>query len=200
MRNVVVALFGNKKDSAYVMHHLTEMVSRGEIRLTDMCGIVRHRDGAVSLDQMMDRPDRFLAKGIWLGVVAGFLTGIMISGFFQALLIACVGGAVGAGLSVLWAVLSDYGLDDDFVQKVASELPVESSGIVILHAPAFLDPIIHELKSAGGMVLQTGEDSKGKDMLQERLSNAVRRAQGQSPQRHAGTDEFELHSYRGAKA
>ncbi len=175
MSNVIVAVFQKPNNAVHVMNQLQSLINNTKAEILDACGMMRTDDGSLVMHQMFDRPDRFFITGLWVGGMAGFLGGLVMFGLVPALLAGLAGAIAGLGFSALIAILRDYGINDDFLQKVGTELAIDTSALVILHPPGVTDPVLKLLKQADASIMQTQYTARNEQTLQERLSAMLKR-------------------------
>ncbi len=174
MYSVTVAVFEKSSGAARIIREFRHMHNTHREGISDACAVFRNHEGSLTLDQMVDRAGRFFVAGLFLGGLAGFMVGYSIWGWPVSLLTSITGALVGLGFAALSAALIDYGLDDDFIQKVASELPPESSAIIILHKPQTVARLRTMMAQSGGRVYQTRYSERAQEKLQNVLANHLR--------------------------
>jgi uncharacterized membrane protein len=187
MSNVVVAVFKHQQDVTKIMADLRRMVASDKVRITDACGIHRDHTGSVKLNQMFQRIDRFFIAGMTAGLLAGFFGGLVLFGFLPAVLTALCGAFAGLASAALLAMMKDYGLNDDFIYKIGSELDIDTSALMILHAPGSADALIRELEQMQAKVFQTQYGPREQQDMQDKLSGMLHAIPEGAPRPHANT-------------
>lgn len=184
MHSVTVAVFEKSSGAARIIKEFRHMPDIHREGISDACAVFRNHEGGLTLDQMVDRADRFFVAGLFLGGITGFVIGYSIWGWPISLLTSIAGAIAGLGLATLVAVLMDYGLNDDFIQKVASELPPESSAIIILHKPQSVARFRSLMAQSGGRVYQTRYSERAQEKLQAVMANHLRTVPDGKPRVH----------------
>jgi uncharacterized membrane protein len=187
MYSVTVAVFEKSSGAARIIKEFRHMPDIHREGISDACAVFRNHEGGLTLDQMVDRADRFFMAGLFIGGLIGFTIGYSIWGWPVSLLTSITGAIVGLGLATLAAALTDYGLDDDFIQKVASELPPESSAIIVLHKPQTASRFRAIMAKSGGQVYQTRYSERTQEKLQSVLANHLRTVPDGKPRVHNET-------------
>lgn len=136
MANLVVLKFP-EADGAYRMIDRLEDLQKQELIHIEDAAIVAWPDGK-------KRPktrhlNNLTGMGALDGAFWGFLFGLI---FFVPLF----GMAVGAGLGALSGSMANFGIDDDFVDNVRSQVTEGTSALFLLESGAVVDRIHDEIK------------------------------------------------------
>ena len=131
------------------------------VDLEDAVVAVKNEDGKVKLHQAMN----LTAAGALSGGFWGSLIGLM---FFNPLL----GAAVGASAGAVSGALTDVGIDNDFMKKLADGLQPNTSVLFVLIRKVTPDKVVEEIKQYGGTVLQTSLSHEDEVKLQAALDEA----------------------------
>lgn len=161
MANLVVIGFDDQHKAEEVRLALIKMQREYLIDLEDAVVAVKNDDGKVKLHQ----PVNLTAAGAVSGGFWGTLIGCL---FFSPLL----GAAAGATAGAVSGALSDIGVNDDFMKKIAGELEPGHSALFVLVRKATPDKVLDELKGYGGTVLQTSLTHEDEAKLQAALNEA----------------------------
>ena len=129
--------------------------------MEDAVVAVKKENGKIKLHQAFN----LTAAGAVSGGFWGSLIGLM---FLNPLLGAAVGAAAGAASGAL----SDVGVNDEFMKKIAGELQPGNSALFVLVRKATADKVLDELKGYGGTVLQTSLTHDDEARLQAALNEA----------------------------
>lgn len=158
MSDLIVVGYDDAFKAEEVRLKLLKMQKEYLVDLEDAVVAVKDKDGKVKLRQMY----HMAASGAIGGGFWGALIGLI---FMMPVLGAVVGAASGAAAGAL----SDVGIDDDFMKKLAETLTPGSSVLFVLIRKMTEDKVLDELKGTGGKVLQTSlshdDEAKLKDAL-----------------------------------
>ncbi|HML59692.1 DUF1269 domain-containing protein [Solidesulfovibrio sp.] len=165
MSDLIVVGYDDAFKAEEVRLKLLKMQKEYLVDLEDAVVAVKDKDGKVKLRQMY----HMAASGAIGGGFWGALIGLI---FMMPVLGAVVGAASGAAAGAL----SDVGIDDDFMKKLAETLTPGSSVLFVLIRKMTEDKVLDELKGTGGKVLQTSlshdDEAKLKDALAAAASGA----------------------------
>lgn len=89
---------------------------------------------------------RQLANLTGAGAMQGAFWGLLFGLIFW---VPLIGIAVGAGLGALTASMTDFGIDDDFIKRVRSDITEGTSALFLLSSDAVPDRLASELRSRG---------------------------------------------------
>ena len=162
MSDLIVVGYDDMFKAEEVRLKLLKMQKEYLVDLEDAVVAVKKEDGKVKLNQMYH-----LAAS---GAVGGGFWGMLIGLIF---LNPILGAVVGAGAGAAAGALSDVGIDDDFMKKLAEQLQPGTSVLFVLIRKMTKDKVLEELKGTGGKVLQTSlshdDETKLKDALADEL-------------------------------
>jgi uncharacterized membrane protein len=131
------------------------------IDMEDAVVAVKNEEGKIKLHQAVN----LTAAGAVSGGFWGSLIGLL---FLNPLL----GAAVGASAGAVSGALSDVGIGDDFMKKLADGLQPNTSVLFVLVRKATPDKVVDEIKQYGGTVLQTSLSHDDEAKLQAALDEA----------------------------
>jgi uncharacterized membrane protein len=131
------------------------------IDMEDAVVAVKNEEGKIKLHQAVN----LTAAGAVSGGFWGSLIGLL---FLNPLL----GAAVGASAGAVSGALSDLGISDDFMKKLADGLQPNTSVLFVLVRKATPDKVVDEIKQYGGTVLQTSLSHDDEAKLQAALDEA----------------------------
>jgi uncharacterized membrane protein len=114
------------------------------IDMEDAVVAVKNEQGKIKLHQAMN----LTAAGALSGGFWGTLIGLL---FLNPLL----GAAIGASAGAVSGTLSDVGINDEFMKKLADGLDSNTSILFVLVRKVTPDKVVDEIKKFGGDVLQT---------------------------------------------
>jgi uncharacterized membrane protein len=159
MGQLVAIAFPTQDRAQQVMRELAELQGEELIDLEDAVYVTKDERGRVRLHQ----GEKLAAWGGVSGALWGMLFGVL---FFVPLL----GTAIGAGLGALTGAAADYGIDDDFMRRLAGEMKPGSSAVFVLLRRAEPDRVLPRLARFGGTVLHTSLAADAEERLRHALS------------------------------
>ena len=161
MSDLIVVGYDDMFKAEEVRLKLLKMQKEYLVDLEDAVVAVKKGDGKVKLNQMYH-----LAAS---GAVGGGFWGMLIGLIF---LNPILGAVVGAGAGATAGALSDVGINDDFMKKLAEQLKPDTSVLFVLIRKMTADKVLDELKGSGGKVLQTSLSHDDETKLQAALDAA----------------------------
>jgi uncharacterized membrane protein len=161
MSDLIVVGYDDMFKAEEVRLKLLKMQKEYLVDLEDAVVAVKKEDGKVKLNQMYH-----LAAS---GAVGGGFWGMLIGLIF---LNPILGAVVGAGAGAAAGALSDVGIDDDFMKKLADQLQPGTSVLFVLIRKMTADKVLDELSGTGGKVLQTSLSHEDETKLQIALDAA----------------------------
>ncbi len=161
MSNLVVIGFDDEHKAEEVRLALIKMQQEYLIDLEDAVVAIKKNDGKIQLHQIHNLTAA--------GAVGGGFWGLLIGTIFLSPLLGVAVGAAAGGVS---GALSDIGVNDDFMKKLASTLQPGSSALFVLVRKATPDKVLDKLQGFGGNVLQTSLSKEDEATLQAALDAA----------------------------
>lgn len=161
MSTLIVIVYPDELKAEQVRLDFLKMQKEYLVSLEDAVIAVKKPDGKVKLNQMYN-----LTLG---GAMSGGLWGTLIGLIFLNPLLGLV---VGAGAGAVAGALSDVGINDDFMKKLASTITPGSSALFVLVDSAITDKVRAELQGTGGKILQTSLSTPDEEKLQKALDEA----------------------------
>jgi uncharacterized membrane protein len=162
MSDLIVVGYDDMFKAEEVRLKLLKMQKEYLVDLEDAVVAVKKQDGKVKLNQMY----HLAASGAIGGGFWGALIGLI---FLNPIL----GAVVGAGAGATAGALSDVGIDDDFMKKLAETLKPGTSVLFVLIRKMTADKVLAELSGTGGRVLQTSLSHEDEGKLQAALDAAA---------------------------
>ncbi len=159
MSDLVVIAFPSEAKAEEVRHKLLDMQQSYLIELGDAVIAVKHEDGRVKLNQLMNTTAS--------GAVSGGFWGLLIGALF---LVPVVGAAIGAGAGALSGALSDVGINDNFMKEAAAVLQPGNAALFLLIRKMTTDKVLEDLQGVGGTVLRTSFDHTKEQALRDALA------------------------------
>lgn len=161
MSTLIVIVYPDELKAEQVRLDFLKMQKEYLVSLEDAVIAVKKPDGKVKLNQMYNLPlGGAMSGGLW-----GTLIGLI---FLNPLL----GLVVGAGAGAVAGALSDVGINDDFMKKLAATITPGSSALFVLVDSAITDKVRAELQGTGGKILQTSLSTLDQEKLQKALDDA----------------------------
>ena len=170
MSTLIVIVYPDELQAEQVRLDFIKMQKEYLVSLEDAVIAVKKPDGKVKLHQMYN-----LTLG---GAVSGGLWGTLIGLIFLNPLLGLV---VGAGAGAVAGALSDVGINDDFMKKLASTLTPGSSALFVLVDSAITDKVRDELAGTGGKIIQTSLSTPDQEKLQQALDEAKKQIAASQP-------------------
>ena len=172
MSELIVVGFENPEEADRILLKLKKSKSEHLIDLEDAVVVIRDDRGEVHLKQSINFTTGgattgflSLSGGLWGGLI-GLMFLHPIAGFI-------VGSALGVGASALSGSLSDYGINDDFIQSLGQTIPADSSALFILVREAQPEKVLAEFTGTTGKVLRTSLSPDQQKRLQEALADSA---------------------------
>jgi len=159
MANLVVIEYDDMHKAEEVRLKLQKLQSEYLVDLADAVVAVKDEKGKVRLNQVHS----LTATGAVTGGFWGALIGLM---FLNPLL----GIAAGATAGAISGALTDVGINDEFMKKIAGGFSNGSSALFVLVREVTPDKVLKELEGTGGTILQTSLTHEQETKLQAVLS------------------------------
>jgi uncharacterized membrane protein len=161
MADLVVIKFDNETGAGQLVTDMTELQKQYIIKLADAATVVRKPDGKVDVKQAVNLVGNGALGGAFWGMLVGFL-----------FLAPWLGAAIGAGTGALMGKFSDYGIDDNFIKEVGSQIQPGNSAAFFLVASSTPDKLLEHLRGRqGATVLQTSLSEESEAKLREALAS-----------------------------
>ena len=167
MANLVVIEYDDMHKAEEVRLKLQKLQSEYLVDLADAVVAVKDEKGKVRLNQIHN----LTATGAVTGGFWGALIGLM---FLNPLL----GIAAGATAGAISGALTDVGINDEFMKKIAGGFKNGSSALFVLVREVTPDKVLEELEGTGGTILQTSLTHAQESKLQAVLSAVKPAADG----------------------
>ncbi len=159
MNDLLVIAFPSEEKAEEVRQKLFTMQKEYLIELGDAVVAVKNPDGAVKLNQLFNTTA--------LGGVSGAFWGALIGLIFMMPL---AGAAIGAGAGAVSGALTDFGIDDKFMEDVAAAIPPGGAALFLLVRKMTTDKVLEGLKGVGGVVLRTSFDKSKEDAIRAAIA------------------------------
>jgi uncharacterized membrane protein len=162
MSDLVVIVYPSLDKAEEVRKRLFEMQREYLIRLGDAVIATKSPDGQVHLHQVVNTTAS--------GAVSGSFWGLLIGALF---LNPILGAAVGAAGGALGGALTDFGINDDFMKKLAATIHPGDAALFLLIREMTADKVVDQIKGYGGTVLKTSLADNKEQALRHALASAV---------------------------
>jgi uncharacterized membrane protein len=161
MTDLVVISYDDPFSAEEVRLRLCKLQRDYLIDLEDAVVAVKDDKGKIKLNQMHNLTTAGAVSGGFWGTLIGVI-------FLNPLL----GMAAGAAAGAVGGALSDVGINNDFMKRVAARLTDGTSMLFVLVRKATPDKVLTELEGTGGKVIQTSLSHEREEKLQAALDAA----------------------------
>lgn len=168
MGQLVVLGFDGINAAGEVLNKVRSLKARHLIDLEDAVVVERDSNGEVHIKQAVNLTKLGAASGGLSGAFWGMLVGLL---FLNPLAGMAIGAGAGAGAGALSGSLMDYGINDDFVEKLAETIPNNSSALFVLVREATMDKVVAEIQPWNPRVLNTSLSAEQEARLVEALKS-----------------------------
>lgn len=162
MSDLVVIVYPNEQKAEEVRNRLFELQGEYLIKIGDAVVAEKTSSGAIKLHQMMNMTATGAASGSLWGLLIGLL-------FLNPLL----GVAAGAAGGAIGGALTDVGINDAFMKKLAESIEPGSAALFVLVQEMTTDKVLAAIKGYGGVVLKTSFDETKEQVLRDALKSAT---------------------------
>jgi len=160
MSDLIVIGFEDEHSAFEMRATLAKLQKEYLIEMEDVVVVTKDNDGKIKLHQATN----LTAVGAIGGTFWGTLVGLI---FLNPL----VGAAIGAGAGALSGMLSDFGIDDDFMKRLGETFKPGTSALCMLVRKVTPDKVLEALKPFSGTVLQTSLTKEKEDYLRKTLAS-----------------------------
>lgn len=164
MSDLVVLNFAETDVADKVLERLNSLQKQQLIDLIDACVVINPEDGDIKIKQSHNLTMMGASTGLATGGLVGMLTGILLLNPLAGL---ALGGLAGAAMGALSGSLSDYGINDSFIQELGATLEPGTSALFLLVASATADKVIADIEPYKPKVLQTSLSEDQEQQLRE---------------------------------
>jgi uncharacterized membrane protein len=177
-------VIGFKKDmyrASEALNQIKDLNKTWDLDLNDAVAVYRDYDGTLRVDQsyQMTTGQGAAWGGLFGGIIgallaAPFTGGASVAGATAAAVVGAgsLGGvALGASLGAIDAGTwkEDYGVSEDFVQKVGAMLQPRDSAVFVLARTVKPDHVAEAFRGYGGTVLRTSLSEKQRARVEQTL-------------------------------
>jgi uncharacterized membrane protein len=101
---------------------------------------------------------------VGIGAMSGMFWGMLLGLIFAAPLF---GMAVGAAFGALGGAFRDYGIDDDFIKRVRSQVTEGTSALFLMTSEAVMDRVVEAMKDVKFEIIATNLSKDQEQKLRE---------------------------------
>lgn len=167
MSEFVVLGFDTADKADAVLNRLVQLEKEYLVDLEDAVIAVRDPAGKVRLKQSVNLTAAGAASGGLSGALWGTLVGLL---FLNPLAGMVLGGAFGAGSGALAGSMTDYGIDDDLIKKLADTIPINSSALFLLLRKVQPEKVLAEFKGEHATILRSSLSPEQEEQLRKALA------------------------------
>jgi uncharacterized membrane protein len=167
MSDLIVVTYPDEYKAGEVLTALSRLQKELLIDMEDAAFVIKGQDGKVKLHETVDLAKLGAAGGLARGTFWGMLIGLL---FMQPALGAVAGAALGGATGAISGKLADYGIPNDFIDKLAQGLKNGTSALFVLVRRATPDKVLAQVKQYGGTILHSTLSSEAEAKLQSALS------------------------------
>jgi uncharacterized membrane protein len=160
MASLVVIGYDSELKAEEVRLALLKMQKDYLIDLADAVVVVHDEQGKVRLRQLYNLTAAGAASGGFWGALVGLMFLNPLFGF-----------AIGASAGAISGALTDVGVDDAFLKKLAETLKPGTAALCVLIRSMTADKVLDEIKPFGGTVIQTSLCHENEAKLREALAS-----------------------------
>jgi uncharacterized membrane protein len=162
MANMFAVAYPDVATATKVRNLILDLQKQKLITLQDIVVAERKPDGKIKLHQVTSTTGAGAAGGALWGGLIGLI-------FFMPLLGMAVGAASGAAMGSA----SDYGIDDNFMTRLGTELKPGSAAVFALVHSSTRDKVIEALRPYGGELIHTSLSKEQEEELRTMLQGQL---------------------------
>ena len=159
MTTLLVWAFDTEAGASDARDKLGLLEEQQLLKLEDAALVVRGADGSVRVRQA--------ARPASAGTLGGTFWGMLIGSLFLA---PWLGAVVGAASSPGAGGMHDFGVDDDFIERVGGRVEPGHSAVFMLVQGTLEDRVIERLRPLGGEIISTSLSSADEAKLRATFS------------------------------
>lgn len=166
MSYLIAVAFDDEFKAEQVRLDLLRMGREDLVDLEEAAVAVRNAEGKVRLHHVSHFTFPLALSGGFVGMLAGLIVLNPV--------LAAIGMVVGTGVGAVLGALKEIGIDEEFMDELASHLKPGSSALFILVKSAKPEVVSEELKRFKGKLLQTTLSHMDEDKLRAAIEEAAR--------------------------
>ena len=106
---------------------------------------------------------------VGIGAMSGMFWGLLLGFIFATPLF---GMAIGAAFGALGGAFRDYGIDDDFIKRVRTQVTEGTSALFLMTSDAVMDRVVESMKSLKFEIIATNLSHEQEQKLREAFGQA----------------------------
>ena len=158
MSDLIVIVYPTVCQAEEARKRLIDIQKEYLIALDNTVIATRTEDGRIKLDQLINTTAT--------GAISGSFWGLFIGVLFLNPLIGAAGGVASGAVA---GALTDVGIKNSFIKKLAASLKPGNGALFLLVKMMTADKVLKEIESFGGVVLKTSLDETKEQVLREAL-------------------------------
>jgi uncharacterized membrane protein len=159
MSDLIVIVYPSEAKAEEMRTKLFDLQKEYLIEIRDAVIAVKHEDGKIKLNQLINTTAAGALSGGFWGTLVGMI-------FLMPLL----GAAVGAASGALGGALADYGINDDFMKNLAESIQPGNAALFVEIKKMTEDKVLEAIRGTGGVVLKTSLDHTKEQQLKDAIS------------------------------
>jgi uncharacterized membrane protein len=158
MAELVVLGFKDTEAADAVVPELETMQREGLLTLADWARVIRRHDGKIDIRQATSTAGVGAAGGALFGMLFGLL-----------FLMPLAGMAIGAVTGAIMGKLSDYGIDNKFIEEVGSQITPGTSALFLYVSEVTTDKVVERLREYQPTVIRTSLSKEAEERLRSAM-------------------------------
>lgn len=154
MSELIVFAFDNEKGAAEMGGAVKLLQNQQLIKVSDAATVIRKPDGKVKVKQANNL--------VGAGALGGAFWGMFIGLLFWA---PWLGLAIGAVTGAISGKLSDYGIDDEFIEEVGAKVEPGGSALFLMIEQWTEDKVMDELSRFDAHVVRSSLSKEDEEKL-----------------------------------
>ncbi len=175
MSELIVVGYESSAKAEEVRHKLLELQGEYMVDLADAVVATVDKKGRIKLNQLVHTWALGASSGSFWGLLVGLL-------FLHPLL----GVMFGATAGLVSGALTDYGLNDTFMKKVATVLQPGQAALFVFARHLTGDRVVNALAPFGGTVIRTNLNTTDEQKLRDAFSKVQAAAASELPSAKKG--------------
>lgn len=144
MRDLIAIAFDTKPEADAALADAVSMQQKGLLDIADAVVVEKKPSGKVKLHQTVDVAAPFMANGMFWGLLVGLLLGVPL-----------LGGLTGVAMGGVSGLLTDLGVDDNFMKTLGRRLTPGTAALFLLVRDNKIDRVLEEVRGWHGEMLHT---------------------------------------------
>lgn len=162
MADLVVLDFDGTETADIVLGKLRQLRKEHLIDMLDAVVVIRPETGDIQIKQSVNLTAIGAGSGLSTGALIGTLAGLLV---LNPLAGFAIGGIAGAAMGAVSGRLSDFGIDDQFIERLGQTIKPGTSALFVLVAKATTDKVVSEIRQYEPRILKTSLTQDQEDRL-----------------------------------